>query len=105
MSFFIHGRSESVPLNELPDTNGRLSRLGVCLKAEVDALGRVYNESKIKKSMIVEKEVKSYRLLVSRGELSSNLLGRLLRRDKCTRVKYECWVSDFFGIAVGISVK
>jgi hypothetical protein len=93
--------SEKIPLDEFDDTTGRLSRLGLGLKTEVDAWGWISSPWTFKRGKVVDKPVKEYMPL---DYFSSDEVRHYSKRNELTRVKHECWVSDHFGIAIGIKV-
>lgn len=99
--FFYTGALETIPLSEFDDTTGRLSRLGLGLKTEVDAWEWISSPWTFERGKVVDKPVKEYRPI---DRFSSDQVRYWSERKQLTRVKYECWVSDHFGIAVGIKV-
>jgi tyrosyl-DNA phosphodiesterase 2 len=114
--FLYTGALDTVPLNQFHDTTGSLSRIGVGLKTEVDAWEISRTELAFKRvdkatEKLVEKSFKMYRPLdffSDDDERFSQRLTRLERsyreQNQLSRVKHSCWVSDHFGIALGIRV-
>ncbi|KAI9691891.1 MAG: hypothetical protein M1822_007964 [Bathelium mastoideum] len=104
--FFYTGRLEVVPLEEFDDSTRGLSRLGLGLKTEVDALKTA---GYFKQGKIATKFRDVYLPLdihTSRDHYTSpDRPWPYERPPKLLRVKHECWVSEHFGIAVGIKVK
>ena len=92
--FFYTGSLETVPLGEVHDVIGKLGRLGIGLKTEVDAW-----EWTVKGGKFLNKQVKEYRPLYFRTD---KWVQYYLERRALVQIKHECWVSDYFGIAVGV---
>jgi len=99
--FFYTGSIETIALNEAQDVSGRLGRLGIDLKTEVEAWEDETTKISVVQGRYVEKPHKRYysedlaARLRDRGTLSEKVL---------VRTKVNTWVSDHFGIAVGIRV-
>jgi hypothetical protein len=92
---------ETIPLDEFDDTTGRLSRLGLGLKTEVDAWEWISSPWTLKGGKVVDKPFKEFRPL---DYFSTDQVQYLSEEKDLTRVKHECWVSGHFGIAAGIKV-
>ncbi|KAL8717490.1 MAG: hypothetical protein Q9225_005271 [Loekoesia sp. 1 TL-2023] len=99
--FLYTGSLETVPLSEVQDVTGKLGRLGIGLKTEVDAWEWTVSPPTFKRNKVLNKPIKEYWPLRT---LSDHSVQCLLERKDLAHVKYECWVSDHFGIAVGIKV-
>lgn len=99
--FFYTGSLETVPLSEVHDFTGKLGRLGIGLKTEVDAWEWTLSPWTVKGGKFLNKPVKEYRPLYT---LADERVQYYLERKELPPIKHECWVSDHFGIAVGVKV-
>ncbi|KIX01144.1 uncharacterized protein Z518_10210 [Rhinocladiella mackenziei CBS 650.93] len=95
--FFYTGSLETSPLSEIQDVAGKLGRLGIGLKTEVDAWEWTASPWTLKRNKVLNKPIKEYWPLHA-------FSGQHLQRKDLVHVKHECWVSDHFGIAVGVKV-
>lgn len=99
--FFYNGFIETVALSEVQVIVGKLGRLGIGLETEVEAWVRETEEDSLVCGKIVTKLQK---------ECYSNGFIRDLQERGClfdpppVRTKINSWVSDLFGIAVGVKV-
>jgi tyrosyl-DNA phosphodiesterase 2 len=98
--FLYTGQMETAVLEELTDVDGRLGRVGMGLKTEVEAWEGEERTTAIVRGRLVEKERKVY---YSRDS-AIRLQERLGTRCNLRCVRIDAWVSDHFGIAVGIKV-
>jgi tyrosyl-DNA phosphodiesterase 2 len=99
--FFYTGSLETVPFSEIHDVTGKLGRLGIGLKTEVDAWEWTLLPWTVKGGKFLNKPVKEYRPLYT---LADERVQYYLERKELLQIKHECWVSDHFGIAVGVKV-
>lgn len=100
--FFYAGSIETVALNiETQDVCGRVERLGIGLKTEVE----VWEEDTTKDSLVRGRFVKKPHKQYYSEEQAARLQYRgIMSKKELVRVKVDSWVSDHFGIAVGIKV-
>lgn len=94
--FFYTGLVETVALTEPQDLVGKLGRIGIALKTEVEAWEDEMTEWSFVRGKLVQKSSKTYRSYDQSRRLGINLDG--------ARTKISTWVSDHFGIATGIRV-
>ncbi|KAJ8108415.1 hypothetical protein OPT61_g8186 [Boeremia exigua] len=92
--FYYTGQLETVPLPESQDVTGKIGRVGIDLKTEVDAWETETKRRKLIRGKLVERVEKEY---------CSERLGKM--RDRGRLVKIDHWVSDHFGITAGIRVR
>ena len=97
--FLYTGSLETVALDEAQDVIGRLGRLGIGLKTEVDVWEKEAVEKLIVRGKYVEKPHKRY--FSQRGAARLREMG-LLSQEELVRTRFNAWVSDHFGIAVGV---
>ena len=107
--FFYAGLVEAVALSETDDVTGKLGRLGIDLKTEVDAW-------EVEEKLVALKRGKYIEKTSSRFLSDKEIQWRLDRKKECVskgmawtrpdpvRKRSSIWVSDHFGIAVGIKV-
>lgn len=93
--FLYTGSIETVSLNEAQDLAGRIGRVGLDLKTEVEAWEAKATKLCLVRGKYVEKEYSTY---------YSDSVAAKLRHTQMVRTKVNTWVSDHFGIAVGIRV-
>lgn len=96
--FLYTGSIETLAVDEAQDTTGKLGRFGIGLKTEVEAWETDKEECRVVKGELVNKICKHY---LSERQVS-RLPDRL--RSSLTRTKIDAWVSDHFGITVGIRI-
>ena len=99
--FFYTGSTETIVINEAQDVSGRLGRLGIDLKKDVEASEYKTTKTSVVWGEFVRKPCKEY--------YSENLAARLRDSDisgktELVRTRINTWVSDHFGIAVSIKV-
>jgi tyrosyl-DNA phosphodiesterase 2 len=102
--FFYTGSIETFAIHEVQDISGKLGRLGIGLRTEVEALEYEYEGLKkvsYKRGKYVEEPLKNYFSETSVAELREK--GRL-GKGKLVRTQLNPWVSDHFGVAVGTKV-
>jgi tyrosyl-DNA phosphodiesterase 2 len=102
--FLYTGSIETVAIHGIQDTIGRLGRLGIGLKTEVEAWEYEYERLtrlSRRRGKYVEEPLKEYYSETSVARLRDK---GLLKEGKLVRTKLNRWVSDHFGIAVGIKV-
>lgn len=99
--FLYTGSLETVAPEEAQDVTGRLGRLGIGLKIKVDAWEGQIMKSSVVPGKIVKKPVMTF--FTRRSAVKWQEKG-LLREKKLVRKKGHLWVSDHFGIAIGIKV-
>lgn len=92
---------ETVALDEAQDVCGKLGRLGIGLKVQVDAWEEKTTKFSIRRGKLVERPVTRYH--------SDNVVENARKRgsafcEKLVRTKTDVWVSDHFGIAVGVKI-
>ncbi|KAI9769853.1 MAG: hypothetical protein M1840_003847 [Geoglossum simile] len=99
--FFYTGSIETVALNSAQDVSGMLGRLGIDLKTEVE----VWEGETMKISVVRGKYVeKPYNQYYSEDQAARLQYRETLSGKELVRRKANTWVSDHFGIAVGIKV-
>jgi hypothetical protein len=98
--FLYTGSVETVALDEAQDVMGRLGRLGIGLKTELDVWEKETVEKHAVRGKCVEKPYKRY---FSQHEAVSLRERGLLGQRELVRTTVNAWVSDHFGIAVGVS--
>ncbi|KAF7511609.1 hypothetical protein GJ744_003772 [Endocarpon pusillum] len=99
--FFYTGSLETVAVHEAQDITGRLGRLGIGLKTEVGAWEFEYKglkQSPLRRGKYVEEPQKIY--------FSESAVAKFPDEERRGLVhrKLNVWVSDHFGVAVGIKV-
>jgi len=99
--FLYTGSLETVALDEAQDVMGRLGRLGIGLKTELDVWEKETVEKPAVRGKYVEKQHKRY---FSQHEAASLREMGLLGQRELVRTRVNAWVSDHFGIAVGVKV-
>ena len=99
--FLYSGSMETVALREPQDVTGKLGRLGIDLKTDVEAWEFETTVGSWVRGRYVEKLHKEYCSARSIARLRKQ--GRF-RGDQPVRTKVNTWVSDHFGIAVGVKV-
>ena len=102
--FFYTSSLETVAIHEAQDITGRFGRLGIGLKTEVEAWEFEYKTLKkasLRRGKYVEEPYKRYFSETAVAKLRDE--GRF-ERGKLVHTKLNAWVSDHFGIAVGIKV-
>ncbi|ERF77113.1 hypothetical protein EPUS_08680 [Endocarpon pusillum Z07020] len=102
--FFYTGSLETVAIHEAQDITGRLGRLGISLKTEVEAWEFEYKrfkKSSLRRGKYVEEPHKIY---FSESAVAKFRDEEQLVRRELVHTKINAWVSDHFGIAVGIKV-
>lgn len=99
--FLYTGSLETVALEEAQDVTGKLGRLGIGLKIEDDG----WEEETIKTWVVRGETVtKPVKMLYSKRDVA-RLQGKgLLKQRKLVPTKVNSWVSDHFGIAIGVKV-
>ena len=97
--FFYTGCIETLPLTEAQDISGRIGRLGIDLKTEVEAWEYKDTKVSVARGRYVEKEINKY----YSEDIAAKLRHKARRSDAkgMVRKKIHSWVSDHFGIAVG----
>lgn len=98
--FFYTGLMETVALTEPQDVTGRLGRVGISLKTEVEAWEGETTEWNFVRGKTV---LKSYKELYSH-ERVRRLNSMQIAKPNLLLRKIDYWVSDHFGIVVGIKV-
>ena len=93
--FFYTGSIETVSLRETEDLAGRIGRIGLGLKTEVEAWEAKPTKMRIVRGRCIEKRYTEY---------YSDQVAARMRHTQMVRTKTTSWVSDHFGIAVGIKV-
>ena len=99
--FFYTGSIETVALDEAQDVTGRLGRLGINLKTEVEAWENETTKMSLLRGKYVEELHKQY----YSEDQAARWRDRGISSAKelvCTKI--STWVSDHFGIVVGIKV-
>ncbi len=91
--FYYTGQLETIPLTEGQDVTGKISRIGIGCKTEVEAWEYQSKVFRVVRGEFVEKTETHY--------LSKE---RAKNKPDVRFVKIDHWVSDHFGIAVGIKV-
>ena len=99
--FLYTGALETVALEEAQDVTGRLGRLGIGLKIEVNAWEEETKESRVVRGKIVKKPVKT---LYSESAFARLRRKGWLKQRKFAPTRVKSWVSDHFGITIGIKV-
>ena len=99
--FLYTGSLETVVPDKAQDVIGRLGRLGVGLKTELDMWEKETVEQRIVRGKFVEKPHKRY---FSQREAARLQEKGLLGQKELVRTRVNAWVSDHFGIAVGVRV-
>ena len=99
--FLYTGSMETVALREPQDVTGKLGRLGIDLKTDVEAWEFETTVGSTIRGRYVEKLHKKYRSALSIARLRE--WGHFPRAQP-VRTKVNTWVSDHFGIAVGVKV-
>ena len=98
--FFYTGLVETVALTEPQDLTGRLGRVGIGLKTEVEAWEGETTEWSFVQGKIVQKSSEEYYSHDQARRLSIGTLSK----SNFVPTKVNTWVSDHFGIATGIKV-
>lgn len=93
--FYYTEQLESVPLSEPQDVTGKIVRIGIGCKTEVEAWEGEMSSTEFVRGNWVQKTHKEY------FQERQPTIGEQNRR----RVIINSWVSDHFGIAVGINVR
>lgn len=99
--FFYTGSIETVAITETQDITGRIGRLGINVKTDVEAWEHETTEWSLRRGRYVKKPCIKY--------YSKDLVARFRERGIGNAENMVCktvnaWVSDHFGIAVGIKV-
>lgn len=105
--FFYTGSPETVPLSEVDDVTGKLGRLGIGLKTEVNAWEWTQERWIVKGanlSNVSTKQVTEYRPLDNKLFSERRLIHPDVAKKELIQVKHQCWVSDHFAITVGVKV-
>lgn len=97
--FFYTGRVETVALKKSQDVTGKLGRVGIGVRTEVEAWESDVIQWKILRGKVVKKPCKVY---YSHRIAGSSLEGP--DKGSLSRTRITTWVGDHFGIAVGIKV-
>lgn len=97
--FLYTGSLQTVALDEAQDVTGKLGRLGIGLKTEVDAWEEETMRLIKVRGMYVEKPHKEYY-----SQRQAAKLRELPGRRELVHTRLNTWVSDHFGIAIGIKV-
>jgi hypothetical protein len=100
-SFILKHLEWKVALNEAQDVTGRLVRLGIDLKTEVETWENETTKISVVRGKCVEKPHKQY---FSEDQAARRRDGGTSSAKELVRTKISTWVSDHFGIAVGIKV-
>ena len=96
--FLYTGSVDTEALSELQDLSGKIGRLGINLKTKVEVLACDRKESRFVRGKIVEKTHEDYYDI--QREYFKSRIGY-----GCVRKTVDEWVSDHFGIVVGIRVR
>ena len=96
--FLYTGSVDTEALSELQDLSGKIGRLGINLKTKVEVLACDRKESRFVRGKIVEKTHEDYYDI--QREYFKSRIGY-----GCVRKTVDGWVSDHFGIVVGIRVR
>lgn len=99
--FLYTGSVETFAVDEAQDVTGRLGRLGIGLKVEVDAWKYEMSSPKIRYVRGKAVETPSIEYVSEEG---ADILRELEVPGSLTRGTTEAWISDHFGIVVGIRV-
>ena len=94
--FFYTGSVDTVPLSEAQDLTGKIGRLGIGVKTKVDVYESEWKELRVVKGKFIEKRV------THRMDPEKERKG-LHENGFCKEV--DTWVSDHFGITVGLRVR
>lgn len=97
--FLYTGLIETVAPNETQDVAGRLGRLGIGLKTEVEA----WEEKKTEVSLVRGKLVEKPHIQYYSSDRAARLRDMGLLKD-AVPTKINIWASDHFGITVGIKI-
>lgn len=95
--FFYTGSADTVGLTEAQDLTGKVGRLGIGVKTKVEVWESEQKELRIAKRGFVQKSVKRH--IDPEREWCKDLLEVGVRKE------IDTWVSDHFGITVGLRVR
>ena len=96
--FLYTGSVDTEAISELQDLSGKIGRLGIDLKTKLEVLVCDRTESRFVRGKIVEKTYEDYYDIQNEHFRSKIGYG-------CMRKTVDGWVSDHFGIVVGIMVR
>ena len=96
--FFYTGSMDMVALNEVQDITGKVGRLGIGVKTRVEALETELKGWRVRKGKMI-----NYTYIQHSDPLKESWLTECLPQDGI-RTEIDAWVSDHFGIAIGVSV-
>ena len=95
--FFYTGSVDTVPLPEAQDLTGKIGRLGIAVKTKVEVCESEHQELRVVKGKFIEKWVTRH--MDPEKERFKGLPEVGVRKEVNT------WVSDHFGITVGLRVR
>lgn len=97
--FLYTGSVDTEALSEAQDLSGKIGRLGIGLKTKVEVLACDSTRSRVVRGKIVRETHQDY-YDIQREHLYSKM-----GYDSCVRKTVDGWVSDHFGIVVGVRVR
>ena len=97
--FLYTGSIDTEALSEAQDLSGKIGRLGIGLKTNVEVLACDRTRLRGVRGMLVEETYQHY-YDVQETHLYSKMVN-----DSCVRKTIDGWVSDHFGIVVGVRVR
>lgn len=97
--FFYTGSVDTEALSEAQDSSGKVGRLGIGLKTKVEVLASENIRSRVLRGKIVEEFYEEYSDIQREHLLPDHGYESYVRKT------IDGWVSDHFGIAVGIRVR
>ncbi|KAH8742602.1 hypothetical protein F5883DRAFT_595720 [Diaporthe sp. PMI_573] len=99
--FLYTGSMEATALNEIHEVTGNLGRLGIGLKTDVEAWEYETELCSVVRGRVVDKLRKEY---CSERTMLRRLENNQFSGARPVRTQINAWVSDHFGIAVGVRV-
>lgn len=97
--FFYTDSVDTEALSEAQDLSRKFGRLGIGLKTEIQVLACEITRFRVLRGKIVEESYEDY------YDIQKEHLYSHLGYKSCVRKTIDGWVSDHFGIAVGIRVR
>ena len=103
--FFYTGSTDTVPLHEAQDLAGKIGRVGIGVKTKVEVFESERKELRVVKGKFVEKCVTRH--IDPERERITVFPEDFVRKEAENGVRKEVdmWVSDHFGITVGLRVR
>ena len=97
--FLYTGSVDTEALSEAQDLSGKIGRLGIGLKTKVEVLASERQRFRVLRGKIVEEPFEVY------YDIQSKHLFPHDGYEDCVRKTIDGWVSDHFGIAIGLRVR